>query len=117
MGYIRKALEKGFSEMYGLGLRGAEPCFSENWLLPLTDWVFFLPVLVRFQTDCTAPLSPLPGALFFWGVVEVAPPILGVGGSKIYLSEKVATVGELYEGKIITKWGRTSLLMESYPEW
>ena len=54
---IWKALEKGFSEMYGLG-GGLDPYFFKNWPLPLTGWVF-LPVLVRFQTDCTAPLSPL----------------------------------------------------------
>ena len=40
MGYIGKALEKGFSEMYGLG-GGPEPYFFKNWPLPLTGWVFF----------------------------------------------------------------------------
>ena len=41
-GVYRKALEKGFSEMYWLGGGGGpEPYFFENWLLPLTGWVFF----------------------------------------------------------------------------
>ena len=40
MGYIWKALEKGFSEMYGF-MGGSEPYFFENWPLPLTGWVFF----------------------------------------------------------------------------
>ena len=57
MGYDRKALEKGFSEMYGLG--GVQNhIFSKigryRWQVG-----FFLPVLVWFQTDCTAPLPPL----------------------------------------------------------
>ena len=42
VGYIRKALEEGFSEMYWLGGGGGpEPYFLENWQLPLTGWVFF----------------------------------------------------------------------------
>ena len=41
MGYIGKALEKGFSDMYGLGGGGLEPCFSENWLLPLEIFCLF----------------------------------------------------------------------------
>ena len=56
-GYIPKALENGFSDMYWLG-GGPEPYFFEKWPLPLTGWVF-LSVLVRFQTNCTAPLPPL----------------------------------------------------------
>ena len=60
---------------------------------------------MRFgQTDCTAPLPPLLGALFFGGGVEVPHPILGVGSSKTDDLEKVGTVGELYEGKLMKKW-------------
>ena len=57
---------------------------------------------------------------FFWGGGGGAggtPPVLGVGSSKNYVSEKVGTMGELYEGKITKKWGRASLLIGSYPEW
>ena len=56
MGYTRKALEKGFLEMYGLGLgEGVQPYFFKNWPLGLMVWVFFLPALIRYQTECTAP--------------------------------------------------------------
>ena len=36
---------------------------------------------------------------------------------KKYVSKKDGTVGELYKGNIMKKWGRTSLLMGSCPEW
>ena len=38
MGHIWKALEKGFSEMHGLGRGGwgSEPYFFKSWPLPLT---------------------------------------------------------------------------------
>ena len=72
---------------------------------------FFWPGLVRFYTAGTAPLAPLPGA-FFWG----AGSYFGGGNVKKYVSEKVGTVGELCEGKIIKKWGGTSLLIQFYPE-
>ena len=59
MGYIRKALEKGFSEMYGL--RGGSGTIFFRKLAVTVDRLgfFFLLLLVRFQTDCTAPLPPL----------------------------------------------------------
>ena len=41
----------------------------------------------------------------------------GVGSSEKVVSEKVGTVGELYEGKIMKKWGGTSLLIASYTGW
>ena len=58
MGYIRKALEKGFSEMYGLW-GGSGTIFFQKLAVTVDRLGFFLPVLVRFQTDCTAPLPPL----------------------------------------------------------
>ena len=58
MGYIRKALEKGFSEMYGLG-GGSGTIFFRKLAVTVDRLGFFLPVLVRFQTDCTAPLPLL----------------------------------------------------------
>ena len=72
MGYNRKDLEKSLSEIYGLGGGCPEPHFSENWPLPLTVLGGLLPVLVRFQTDCTAPLPPLLGALL--GGWKYRPP-------------------------------------------
>ena len=62
MGYIGKALEKGFSEMYGLG-GGPEPYFFENWPLPLTGWVFFAcSSLVSDRLHCTpTPITPTYG--------------------------------------------------------
>ena len=56
MGYIWKALEKGFSEMYWLG--GFRTIFFRK-LAVTVDRLGFFSVLVRFQTDCTAPLPPL----------------------------------------------------------
>ena len=91
---------KRFSDTHGLGRGGGSRIyFFENWPLPLTVRGF-LPVLVRFQTHCTAPLPPFAGCT------------LGED-----FSEKVGTVGELYKGKIMKQWGRTSPLMGSYPEW
>ena len=52
----------------------------------------------------------------FWGGGGL-PPILRLGRSKKNVSEKVGTVGELYKIKIMKKWGRTSPLIGSYPEW
>ena len=61
-GYIRNALEKGFSEMYGLG--GVQNhIFFENWPLPLTGWVFFAcssPVSDRLHRTPT-PITPTYG--------------------------------------------------------
>ena len=58
MAYIQKALKKGFSEMYGLGgVSGT--IFFQKLAVPVDRLGFFLPVLVRFQTDYTAPLPPL----------------------------------------------------------
>ena len=59
MGYIRKALEKGFSEMYGLGGGGSGTIFCRKLAVTVDRLGFFLPVLIRFQTDCTALLPPL----------------------------------------------------------
>ena len=62
VGYIRKALEKGFSEMYGLG-GGPEPYFFKNRPLPLTGWVFFAcssPVSDRLHRTPT-PITPTYG--------------------------------------------------------
>ena len=75
MGYIWKALEEGFSEMYGLG--GVPEPDSKTWPLPLIGWLFFLPVLFRFQTNCTATLPPLAGVLFFWGGGRGTPLVWG----------------------------------------
>ena len=58
MGYIRKALEKGFSDMYWLG-GGSGTIFFRNLAITVDRLGFFLSVLVPFQTDCTAPLPPL----------------------------------------------------------
>ena len=85
--------------MYGLG-GGREPYFFETWLLPLTVWGF-LPVLVRFQIVCTAPLPSLPGALWGGGGVIGSPPHFGGGNLKFLCLGKVGIVGELYEGKIM----------------
>ena len=43
--------------------------------------------------------------------------VFGMGSSKSYVSENVGTVGELYKGKIMKKWGWTLVLIGSYPEW
>ena len=59
MGYIRKALEKGFWDMYGLGGGSGTIFFFQKLAVTVDRLGFFLPILVRFQTDCTAPLSPL----------------------------------------------------------
>ena len=106
--------------MYRLGWGGCPgPYVSENCCYRNVDILgFFLPVLVRFQTDGTAPLPPVPGAFWGGGGVEVLPPpFLGLGSSKNRVSEKVGTVGALYEGKIMKKWGRTSLVIGSDPVW
>ena len=58
VGDIRKALEKGFSEMHGLG-GGSGTIFFPKIGHYRCQVGFFLSVLVRFQTDCTAPLPPL----------------------------------------------------------
>ena len=62
VGYIRKALEEGFSEMYWLG-GGPEPYFLENWPLPLTGWGFF--ACYRLVSDrlhrTPTPLTPTYG--------------------------------------------------------
>ena len=62
MRYIRKALEKGFLDMYWLG-GGPEPYFFKKWPLPLTGWVFFVcssPVSDRLH--CTpSPITPTYG--------------------------------------------------------
>ena len=101
--------------MYGLR-GGSETIFSRKLAVTVDSLGFFLPVLVSFQMDCTTP--PVPGALFLGGGgLEVNPPYFGVGTSKNYVSEKVGTVGELHEGKIIQKWGRASMLIGCYPEW
>ena len=110
MGYIWKSLEKCFLEMYGVGGGGSGTIFFRKLAITGVSLGFLLPVLVRFQTHCTSPQPPLPGALLGGGDFR---------GGKFKKScfEKVGTVGELYEGKIMKKWGRTSLLMGSYPEW
>ena len=54
MGYIQKALEEGFSEMYGLGGGGGN-IFFRKLAVTIDGLGFFLPILVRFQTHCTAP--------------------------------------------------------------
>ena len=101
MGYIRKALEEGFSEMYGLG-GGPQPYFPQKLAIIVDGLEFFLPVLVRFHTDCTAP--PHYRVHFFFGLCP--PHILGLGNSKNYVLEQVGTVAELCEGKIIKKMGK-----------
>ena len=63
VGYIWKALEKGFSEMYWFRGGGPEPYFFENWPLPLTGWVFFAcsgPVSDRLYHTPT-PITPTYG--------------------------------------------------------
>ena len=41
-----------------------------------------------------------------------------LGGTSVSsLKKKVGTVGELYKGKVMKYWGRTSLLMGSSLEW
>ena len=63
MGYIRKALEKGFSDMYWLGGGGPEPYFFEKGPLLLTGWVFFVcssPVSDRLHCTST-PITPTCG--------------------------------------------------------
>ena len=72
MGYIRKALEKGFSEMYGLG-GGPEPYFFEIWPLLLTGWVFFAcssPVSDRLHRTPT-PITPTYGRAYEGQVIRV----------------------------------------------
>ena len=47
---------------------------------------------------------PQPPTAYFWG------------GEFKYISQNVGKAGELYEGKLMKKWGRTSLLIGSHPE-
>ena len=63
VGYIRKALEKGFWRCMGLGGGGPEPYFSENWPLPLTVWGFFCLFWSSFRH--TAP-HPYPHYSNVW---------------------------------------------------
>ena len=55
------------------------------------------------------PPTPLIGCAFLGGggggVRGILPPILRVGSSKNYVSEKVGTVGKLYQGKMMKKMG------------
>ena len=92
---------------------GSGTIFFENWPLPLMVWVFW-PVLVRVLAACTAPLPPL--WVRFWGRGGTPPPFLNWEVQKNYVSEKLGTVGELCEGKIVKKWGRASPLIRSSPE-
>ena len=45
----------------------------------------------------------------------IRPPIFGLVSSNSYVLEKVGIVGEMYKGKIMKKWGRTSQLIGSHP--
>ena len=90
-----------------LGGGGGGTIFFGNWRL--TVWGFFA---CSGQVSDTLHCTPTPITR-----CTFCPPIFGMGISKNYVSEKVGTVGERYKGKIMKKWGRTSLLMGSYPEW
>ena len=63
------------------------------------------------------PTTPTTGCTF-WGVrVEYPPPYFWGGASKKkHVSGKAGTVGGLYEGKIMKKWGRASFLIGSCQE-
>ena len=60
--------------------------------------------MVRSQAFLPSTPTPSRGALLE-EVQGTPPPNFGLGGLKKYVSEKVGTVGELYEGKITTKMG------------
>ena len=62
-GRTRKALEKGFLEMYGRGGGGLEPYFFEYWSLPLAVWGFF-----ACSGQVSDTLHPYPQYwVHFWG--------------------------------------------------
>ena len=91
-----------------------------RWMIRGYHWP--VPLAIRGFCACSGQvsdtlhrtLSPLPRAL---GGGGYPPPHLELGNSKNHVSEKGWTVEELYKGNIMNTWGRTSLLMGSYPEW
>ena len=71
-GVYSEAFE-AFSEMSGLsGGGGPGTIFLRKLAVTIDSLAFFPPVLVRLQTDCTAPLPPLLGALLRGG--KRSPP-------------------------------------------
>ena len=82
MGYIRKALEKGFLKMYGNGGGSGTGFFPfENWPLLL----IFLGFVVRFQTFFPPPPphpTPITGCALGGGGLRNPPTYFGGGKFK-----------------------------------
>ena len=94
--------------MYGLGVWGGpERHFFENWPFPLTVWVLFA-CSGQFSDTLHYTSNPIAGCTFGGATL---PPYFWGRKLKRYVSEKVGTMGELYEGNSMKKCGRTSLLM------
>ena len=92
--------------MYRLGWGGPGPYVSENCCYRNVDILgFFLPVLVRFQTDSTAPLPPVPGAFWGGGVEVPPPPFLGAGKFKKSCFGEGWDSGSAVRGKNYEKMG------------
>ena len=73
MGYIWKALEKGFSEMRELGGL-PEPYFTGNQLLPLTSCVFFLASSGQVSDRLHCTPTHITGCTIFFGGGGNPPP-------------------------------------------
>ena len=107
MGYIRKALDEGFWEMYvWVGGVGSGTVFFRKMALSVNA---FFASSGQVSDIPAPPPIPITGCALGGG----APPHFGAGEFKKYVLEKVWTVGELCEGIIMKKWGTTSLLIGS----
>ena len=54
--------------------RGSGTIFFRKLAVTVDSLGFFLRVLLRFQTDCSTPLLPLPSALWGEGGLKVTHP-------------------------------------------
>ena len=121
-GCILKALQKGFSEMFRLGGGVRKHIFFKKLVVAINGLRFSLLVLVKFQTKVSNRKNSLHTYPHYRVHVCFSgggypPPFFGLGNSNFYVSEKIGTAGELYKGKVMKYWGRTSLLMGSSLEW
>ena len=81
-GIFGKRLKRAFRRCMGGGGGVRNHIFSRKLAVAVDSLGFFLLVLVRFQTDCTTPITR-------------PPPILGWEVQKNYVLGKVGAVGAL----------------------
>ena len=98
--------------MYGLGAGLRTVCLRKS-AIAVDGLGFFCLFWSGFRHSSPPLPTAVTGCTLGVGV-EGPHPIFGVGSSKKYVSEKVGSVGGLYEGKFMTKWGTTLLLIGSY---